>query len=184
MPQHCPFSSRDPDPNLTQPKRHLDQFNRFCMAHGCIQQTDRPSYIDTNKPYLYLAYWCGQEMYKILGKLSWDCDIQNNNSNKKNKKKTKNKMYTPHHTISQTQTPQDWKTSKNRRKFLACMQTGIHYENARVNVTTQPVIREKQAVEHPRILPLPAPTSRTFQRKPAGENTAPSSQCFRKTVNR
>ena len=55
---------------------------------------------------------------------------------KKTRKKTKNKMYTPHYTISHTHTPQEWKTSKNRRKFLACRQTGIHYENACVNVTT------------------------------------------------
>ena len=39
---------------------------------------------------------------------------------------------------------------------------GIHYENARVNVSTQPISREKHTVERPRILPLPASTSRTF----------------------
>ena len=50
-------------------------------------------------------------------------------------------MYTPHHTISHTHTPQEWKTSKNKRKFLAS--TGIHYENACVNVMTQPVSRKK-----------------------------------------
>jgi len=38
----------DPGPQLTrgshpspQPKRHLDQFSRFCRAHGCDRRTDR-----------------------------------------------------------------------------------------------------------------------------------------------
>ena len=37
-------------------------------------------------------------------------------------------MYMPHHTISHTHThtPQEKKTSKNRRKFLACRQTLVY----------------------------------------------------------
>jgi len=36
----CAFSSPYP-PESTQPKRHLDQFIRFCRAHVCVQETDR-----------------------------------------------------------------------------------------------------------------------------------------------
>jgi len=68
----CAFSSPYP-PESTQPKRHLDQFSRFCRAHVCVQQTDRhtdrdamtdrhtdrPRYIDSNRPHLMLpiAMW-------------------------------------------------------------------------------------------------------------------------------
>jgi len=53
------------------------------------------------------------------------CEIHNSNSNKKTRK-TNNKMHTPHHTISHTHTPQEWKTSKNRWKFLTCRQTVVY----------------------------------------------------------
>ena len=59
-----------------------------CLTFVSSRQTDRPSYIDSNKPYLCLAYRCGLEMYKSLGKMTVMglCDIQNRNSNKKQEK--------------------------------------------------------------------------------------------------
>jgi len=113
-------------------------------------------------------------MYKILGKLTamGPCAIQNRNSNKKTRKKTKNKMYTPHHTISHKHAHlKSGKQVKTDENFSPAGRLWLHYENARVNVTTQPASREKQALERPRILSLPASTSRTFQRTLAGENT-------------
>jgi len=85
------------------------------------------------------CYRCGLEMYKILGKLTvvGPCDIQNRNSNKKKQEKKQRIKCTRHTTPFLTNThTQERKTSKNRRKFLAYRQTGIHYKNACVNVTT------------------------------------------------
>jgi len=141
-------------PNTTQ----TASWSVYPFLHGSrLYPADRPSYNDSNKPYVCNAYRCGLEMYKILGKTTVMglCDIHNSNSNKKNKKKTKNKMYTPHHTISHkhTHTPQGWKRSKNRRKFLACMQTVVYITRTPGSTSTQLVSREKHALERPRILP-------------------------------
>ena len=65
-PQNCAYSFRDPDCHLRYgslgPRKSTNQtasrrFIRFCMAHGCIQQTDRqtdrhrPRYINSNRPH-------------------------------------------------------------------------------------------------------------------------------------
>jgi len=51
-------------------------------------------------------------------------------------------MYTPHHTISHKHTPQELKTSKNRRKFLDCGQTLVY-----ITRTPASTSRHKPSVE-------------------------------------
>ena len=70
-------------------------------------------------------------------------------------------MYTPHHTISHkhTHTPQHWKTSKNRRKILACRQTLVYIMRTPASTSRHgpSVEKNKQSNVHayfPFLLPL------------------------------
>jgi len=81
----------------------------------------------------------------------------------KNKKKTKDKMYTPHHTISHKHTHpksrKQVKTDENSSPTGRLWYTLRERPHQRQDTT---ISREKQAVERPCILPLPASTSRTL----------------------
>ena len=122
-----PLGRSGSQPNTTQKASwSVHPFLHGSRLYPADRQTDQATSIAISH---MLAYRCGLEIYKILGKMTVMglSDIKNSNSNK-NKKKTKNKMYTPHHTISHkhTHTPQEWKTSKNRRKFIANRQTLVY----------------------------------------------------------
>ena len=80
-PQNVPILVVVPGPiPCAQPcqylKWHVDRFNRFCRAHWCVQQPDRPRYmyIGNNRPHLMLriALQPTDSNSNMLSKLSYN----------------------------------------------------------------------------------------------------------------
>ena len=94
VPQNCAYSLGDPGRDVRHcslgPPESTTQtasrrFIRFCMAHGCIQQTHRPHYTNSNRSHSMPCIAMRPRNVKKYRKIVMGfCDI--NNSNKKQEK--------------------------------------------------------------------------------------------------